>query len=418
MSAFCRVRVIFIERALFFRRASKLDRPAMTTPAQRLSPVYTGMPVTIFEHMSGLAREQGAINLGQGFPDDAPPPELVEAVVRATRERSHQYPPMAGLAELRDAVAGFYARAQGLPLARDNVIVTSGATEAVAAAILAVVSPGDEVILFAPAYDAYAPLVRRAGGIPVFVPLRPPHWRYSRDAIAAAITPRTRALVLNDPLNPTGTVASDAELAALAELCVAHDLIAICDEVWENVRFDGKPHRSLLALPGMAERTIKIGSAGKIFGATGWKVGWMVAAPAMATVLGRAHQFLTFTTPPMLQWALAEALADPAIAAGRQASWGASRAVLIDGLRREGFVVLDNAATWFACIDLAASGIALDDRAFSERAVREAGVASIPLSALWEGPGGPTSILRLCHCKPAAMLEEAVLRLARWRESL
>ncbi|KAJ8138025.1 hypothetical protein OY671_008762, partial [Metschnikowia pulcherrima] len=239
-----------------------------------------------------------------------------------------------------------------------------------------------------------------------------------RDAIAAAITPRTRALVLNDPSNPTGTVASDAELAASAESCVAHDSIAICDEVWENVRFDGKPHRSSSASPGSAERPIKIGSAGKIFGATGWKVGWMVAAPAMAAVSGRAHQFSTFTTPPMLQWASAEASADPAIAAGRQASWAASRAVSIDGSRREGFAVLDNAATWFACIDLAASGIALDDRAFSERAVREAGVASIPLSASWEGSGGPTSISRSCHCKPAAMSEEAVLRLARWRESL
>ncbi|MCW1382671.1 aminotransferase [Novosphingobium sp. KCTC 2891] len=395
----------------------------MIDPATRLHPVYAGMPLTVFEWMSGLARELGAINLGQGFPDDPPPPALTEAAVRAMHEKSQQYPPMAGLPELRDAVAAFHARTQGLPLARDNVIVTSGATEAIAAAILAVVGAGEEVLLFAPAYDAYAPMVRRAGGVPVFVPLAPPAWAYDRQAIAARITPRTRAMILNDPLNPTGTVASPDDLAMLAGLCVEHDLIAICDEVWEGVRFDGMAHRSLLAEPGMEHRAIKIGSAGKIFGATGWKVGWMVAAPAMASVLAKAHQFLTFTTPPMLQWAVAEGLADPALAPAIVAQWAVSRAALVEGLTRAGFAVAPNAATWFACIDLAASGIALDDRTFSERAVREAGVASIPLSALWEGNGregesGPITIVRLCHCKPVPMLEEAVSRLARWRDKL
>ncbi len=383
-----------------------------------LNPLYTAMPTTVFEHMSGLARTLGAINLGQGFPDDPPPPALTAAAARAMAERSQQYPPSAGLPELREAVAAFYGRTQGLDLTHEQVIVTSGATEALAAAVLAVVSPGDEVLLFAPAYDAYAPLVRRAGGVPVFVPLAPPRWAYHEAAIAATITPRTRAIMLNDPLNPTGSVASPAELAMLARLCCAHDLIAICDEVWENVRFDGLMHRSLLAEPGMAARTIKIGSAGKIFGATGWKIGWMVAAPEIAAVLAKAHQFLTFTTPPMLQWAVAEGLADPAIAAGLQAGWAASRAVLNDGLSRSGFAVLENSATWFSCIDLASSGIALDDVTFSERAVREAGVASIPLSALWEGAGAPRSIVRLCHCKPAAMLEDAAVRLGQWRAAL
>lgn len=390
----------------------------MTSPAQRLSPVYRDMPLTIFEHMSGLARSLGAINLGQGFPDEPPPPALLAALARATAERSHQYPPMAGLPELRRAIAGFYARTQGLAVVPEGVIVTSGATEAVASAILAVVAPGDEVVLFAPAYDAYAPLVRRAGGVPVFVALAPPHWRYDRAAIEAAITARTRAIVVNDPLNPTGTVASAPELAMLAQVCLAHDLIAICDEVWENVRFDGAPHASLMALPGMAARTIKIGSAGKVFGATGWKVGWMIAAPDMAAVIGRAHQFLTFTTPPMLQWAVAEGLDTPGLAQACTARWAQTRGVLLDGLARAGFAVLDSAATWFACIDLAASGIALDDRDFSERAVHEAGVASIPLSALWEGGAAPTGIVRLCHCKPEAMLADAVDRLSRWGDTL
>ncbi|MFY7834795.1 MAG: aminotransferase [Novosphingobium sp.] len=388
----------------------------MTTP--RLHPIYAEMPVTIFEEMSGLARETGAINLGQGFPDGPPPLALLDALARASAEQSHQYPPMAGLPELRRAVVAFYARTQGLDLSPTSVIVTSGATEAVASAILAVVQPGDEVLLFSPAYDAYAPLVRRAGGVPVFIALSPPLWCYDRATIEAAITPRTRALVLNDPLNPTGTVASAADLAMLAELCVQHDLFAICDEVWENVRFDGQRHASLLAQPGMETRALKIGSAGKIFGATGWKVGWIVAAPQVAAVVGRAHQFLTFTTPPMLQWAVAEALDRPDIAQSCTAGWAETRACLLEGLTREGFVLLPSSATWFTCVDLPASGIPLDDRTFAMRAVNKAGVASIPLSALWEGANAPTHIARLCHCKPEAMLIEAVERLARWRDRI
>ncbi|MBX9884249.1 MAG: aminotransferase [Novosphingobium sp.] len=388
----------------------------MTQP--HLNPIYAEMPVTVFEHMSGLARSLGAINLGQGFPDTPPPPSLTAAAMRAMQTRSQQYPPSMGVPELRDAVAAFYGRTQGLALTREQVVVTSGATEALAAAILAVVGTGDEVLLFSPAYDAYAPLVRRAGGVPVFVPLSPPHWHYDEAQIRAAISPRTRALILNDPLNPTGSVASAEERALLARIACEHELVAICDEVWEAVRFDGAKHRSLLAEPGMAARTIKIGSAGKIFGATGWKVGWMVGDAALAAVLAKAHQFLTFTTAPMLQWAAAEGLADPAITAALHADWSASRTVLIEGLSAAGFAVLDSMATWFACIDLAASGIALGDRTFSERAVREAGVASIPLSALWEGDGGPSMIVRLCHCKPPAMLEDAVARLSRWRAGL
>ncbi|NKJ43747.1 aminotransferase [Novosphingobium sp. SG720] len=388
----------------------------MTTPC--LNPLYAQMPTTIFEAMSGLARQHGAINLGQGFPDGPPPPALAQAAARAMAERSQQYPPMAGVPELRDGVAAFYGRRQGLALSREHVIVTSGATEAVAAAILATVQPGDEVLVLAPAYDAYAPLVRRAGGVPVFVALRPPAWAMPIDALHAAITPRTRALILNDPLNPTGTVTTAAERAALAALCVKANLVAICDEVWEVVRFDSQPHASLMAEPGMAARTIKIGSAGKIFGATGWKVGWLVADPALAAVVARAHQFLTFTTPPMLQWAVAEGLADDALIDSQVADWAASRAALLRALAAHGFAVLPGTATWFSCIDLAQSGFTLDDTTFATRAVAEAGVATIPLSALWEGSPAPRHIVRLCHCKPAAMVEEAVARLAAWRDGL
>lgn len=384
-----------------------------------IHPVYAAMEITVFEHVSGLARELGAINLGQGFPDGAGPPELIEAAARALAEKSSQYPPGAGLPELRDAICHHYRRRQGLELARDQVIVTSGATEAIAACVLALVRPGDEVILFQPAYDAYAPMVRRAGGVPVSVALRPPAWSYDAESLEAAISPRTRLLMLNDPLNPAGTVASATELAMIADACRRHDLFAICDEVWEDVRFDGVQHRSLMSLPDMVKRVVKIGSAGKIFGLTGWKIGWMIALPEVASALGRAHQFLTYASAPPLQWAVAEGLMLPGDwFASRNASWVASRQRLKTGLERAGFVVLPNAATWFLCLDLSASGIGLDDRTFSERLLREAGVASIPVSALWEGADAPRHIVRLCFTKPDALLDEAVARIEDFRRGL
>jgi aspartate/methionine/tyrosine aminotransferase len=225
--------------------------------------------------------------------------------------------------------------------------------------------------------------------------------------------------MLNDPLNPAGTVASHGELEMIARACVEHDLIAISDEVWEDVRFDAIPHRSLMSFPGMAERAVKIGSAGKIFGLTGWKIGWMIAAGDLGTAIMRAHQFLTYATAVPLQWAVAEGLALPdAVLAGQREGWAASRARLKAGLEGAGFVVLPNAATWFLCVDLAASGVALTDRVFSERAVVEAGVATVPVGALYEGDGAPTHIVRLCFTKPDAVLDEAVGRLAAWRAGL
>lgn len=386
--------------------------------AGRIHPVYAAMERTVFDRMSGLARAHGAINLGQGFPDAPGPAPVIEAAQRALREKSNQYPPGAGLPELREAVCGYHARRQGLRIAPEEVTVTSGATEAIACAVLALVQPGDEVILLQPAYDAYAPMVRRAGGIPVSVMLRPPYFHYDAAAIACAITPRTRVLMFNDPLNPAGTVASPAERASLARLCVEHDLIAICDEVWEDVRFDGLPHRSLMAEQGMAERTVKIGSAGKIFGITGWKIGWMIAQGELATAISRVHQFLTFTSAPPLQWAVAEGLAMPGTMLDEQRlGWAASRARLKAGLEQAGFAVLPNAATWFLCVDLAASGIAMDDQTFSDGAVVDAGVASIPVSALYEGEGAPRNIVRFCFTKPDAMLDEAVARLAAYAAS-
>ncbi|EIZ80168.1 aminotransferase [Novosphingobium sp. Rr 2-17] len=383
-----------------------------------IHPVYASMGATVFEHMSALARETGAINLGQGFPDGPPPPALLDAAARALHEKSNQYPPSVGLLELRQAACDFYARRQGLDLTPGEVCITSGATEAIAAAVLALISEGDEVIVFQPAYDAYAPMVRRAGGVPVSVPLTPPLFRYDPAAIEAVITPQTRALILNDPLNPAGTVASADELAGIARICMEHDLVAICDEVWEGVRFDGIRHRSLMACDGMATRTVKIGSAGKIFGLTGWKIGWMIARGELTAALGHVHQFLTFTTAVPLQWAVAQGLAMDDLLDGIQAGWAASHDRLTAGLKGAGFAVLPNAATWFVCVDLTASGIALSDLEFSERAVREAGVATIPVSALYESDGAPTNLVRLCFTKPDAVLDDAVARLVRWKQAL
>ncbi|QGP80337.1 aminotransferase [Sphingobium sp. CAP-1] len=381
-------------------------------------PVYRDMPTTIFEHMSARARETGAINLGQGFPEGPGPRDVLQAAADALLTRSNQYPPMPGLPELRSAVAAHYARHQSLDLDPQEVIVTSGATEAIAAALLALVRPGDEVLMLAPLYDAYLPLVERAGGVAKVVRLTPPDWRVTRDALAAAIGPRTRILLMNNPVNPTGIVLREAELALLANLCVAHDLIAICDEVWEQTVYDGVPHRPLMGFAGMRDRTVKIGSAGKIFSVTGWKVGWMCAAPSLATLLARAHQFLTFTTPPNLQWAVAQGLGWPDDWLTQQrAAYQASRDRLAAGLNAAGYVVHPGGATWFLSIDLPASGIALDDVTFCNRIIDEAGVAAIPISAFY--PHDPvTHLVRLCFAKADATLDQAIERLAAFRARL
>ncbi|MDP3489468.1 MAG: aminotransferase [Phenylobacterium sp.] len=378
---------------------------------------FAALPTTIFEEMSGLARAHGAINLGQGFPDNPGPEALRRKAAEAVMDGYNQYPPMAGLPELRAAVAAHYHRTQGLdfdPAA--EVVITSGATEALAAAFLALIEPGDEVIVFQPFYDAYLPLIRRAGGAPRLVSLSPPDWRFTKSMLEAAITPRTRFVVLNNPVNPTGVVVPDADLALLAEICVAHDLIAICDEVWEQVVFSPAVHRPLMGFPGMAERCVKIGSAGKMFGLTGWKVGFACAAAPLARHLATAHQFLTFTTPPNLQVAVAfglESMDDwwkqmPARLA-------ASQQRLASALTREGFAVLPSQGTYFLNVDLAASGVEMGDRDFARLAVTQAGVATIPVSALYEADP-VTTILRLCFAKADATLEEGALSLARARD--
>jgi aspartate/methionine/tyrosine aminotransferase len=380
-----------------------------------VNPVFASIQTTIFEEMSGLAREHGAINLGQGFPDHQGPEDLRARAAEALRTGLNQYPPMRGLPELRGAVAAHYAVAQGLDLGPEEVVVTSGATEAIAASLLALLSPGDEVVLFEPVYDAYLPLLRLAGASARFVRLQPPAWRLTEEALEAAFTPRTRVVVFNNPHNPTTRLFDAEEVALLARACVRHDVIAVCDEVWEHVRFDGAPHRPLIAEPGMRERTVKIGSAGKIFSMTGWKVGWAIAAPDLIGPIINAHQFLTFTTPPNLQAAVAWGLEKPAAwFEAMRADYQRSRDRLAAALEAQGFAVIPSEATYFLCVDLAASGLNLDDRTFCRRAATEAGVAAIPVSAFYE-EAPVRSIIRLCFAKADATLEEGAARLGRAR---
>lgn len=381
-----------------------------------MNPLYAAMPTTIFEKMSGLARETGAVNLGQGFPDSNGPPDVLAAAQRALVEVSNQYPPMAGLPMLRQAVADHYKRHQAIDLDwQREVTITSGATEALAAAILALVTPGDEVVLIQPMYDAYLPLVLRAGGVPRLVRLEPPHWRLTEAALAAAFSDRTAVVILNNPLNPTATMFSQDELALLACFAIRHDAVVISDEVWEHVVFDGRAHMPIMAQPGMRARTVKIGSGGKIFSLTGWKVGWMCAAPELTHALARAHQFLTFTTPPNLQAAVAWGLGkDDAYFTDMRADFARSRDRLTAGLEAAGWRVLPSAATYFLSIDLAASGVDLDDAAFCDRLVREAGVAAIPVSAFYaEAP--VSSVVRLCFAKADVTIDSGIERMRRAR---
>ncbi|MDX7954038.1 aminotransferase, partial [Lichenihabitans sp. Uapishka_5] len=317
-----------------------------------MNSIFADAGTSVFETMSRLAAQHGAINLGQGFPDGTGPRDVLEVAARALLDNSNQYPPMLGLPELRQAVAAHYRRFQALELdPASEVMVTSGATEALAGALMALIEPGDEVVLFQPMYDAYLPLVRRAGGVPRFVTLEPPHWRFDAAALAAAFGPRTRAVLFNNPLNPTGTVFGADDLALLARFCVAHDAVAICDEVWEHVTFDGAPHRTLMAELGMRDRTVKIGSAGKIFALTGWKVGFVMAAPGLLRGLARAHQFLTFTTPPNLQTAVAYGLGKPeAHFAAMRDGLQRSRDRFAAGLAELGWPVVPSQGSYFLCL--------------------------------------------------------------------
>src|SRR5260221_2129449 len=383
-----------------------------------MNPIYEAMKTSVFERMSLAATQYGAVNLGQGFPDFGWPDEILAFAARALTEGSNQYAPSRGLPVLREAVASHYQRHFGQDIGAGHVCVTSGATEALGAAILATVEPGDEVIIFTPAYDSYAPMIRRAGATPVEVALQPPGWRLERDALEVAVSERTSAILFNNPHNPAGRLFDADELETLAATAREHDLIVISDEVWEHVLLDGRSFTPLATLPGMAERTIKVGSAGKIFSLTGWKVGWIVAAPELAAVAARAHQFLTFATAPNLQSAVAFGLdeGDAWIQPMRD-RFQRARDRMTEGLRTAGYVVLDATSTYFLCVDLAASGIAIDDEAFATLAVERAGVAVVPLSAFAERDP-PRHLVRLCFGKKDETIDAGIAAMARAKELL
>ncbi len=383
-----------------------------------MNPLYEQMQTSVFERMSGLAAKHGAVNLGQGFPDFGWPEEILDAAARALKGGSNQYAPSRGLPQLREAIAEHYNRHHELALDAGRVCVTSGATEALGAAILATVTPRDEVIIFTPAYDSYAPMVRRAGGVVREIALQPPEWRIDRRAVEAAVTERTRAILFNNPQNPTGRLFDRDELAVVADAARNHDLTVISDEVWEHILLDGQRFTPLATLPGMAERTIKIGSAGKIFSLTGWKVGWLVAAPELAGVVARAHQFLTFSTAPNLQAAVAFGLDDgDRWIEPMKSRFANARDRMTSGLRNAGFTVLDAASTYFLCVDLAASGIDLDDEGFASAAVERAGVAVVPLCAFAEQEPS-RHLVRLCFSKKDETIDAGVAAMAKAREML
>jgi N-succinyldiaminopimelate aminotransferase len=382
------------------------------------NPVFAGLPTTIFTVMSALATEHRAINLGQGFPDRDGPEAIRAVAARALIDGPNQYPPMKGLAALRQAVSAHAAKFYGLAYDPETeVLVTSGGTEAITAAILALVGPGEEIVLVEPTYDSYRPIAQSAGASIRSIKLQPPDWRLTPAALAEAITPRTRVVVINSPLNPISRVFTRDELEALAQAVRRVGAVVICDEVYEHLTYDGRPHIPLATLPGMRDRVVRVGSAGKIFSLTGWKVGWVTGPKALVEVVAKAHQFLTFTTPPALQLGVAHGLAQemdfPLSLRGQLQT---NRDILARGLSEIGFEVLPCEGTYFLTAGIA--GLTNEkDRAFCERLVREAGVALIPLSVFF-ADGTPDTYVRFAFCKSQGLVEEALQRLKTYFQNV
>ena len=372
------------------------------------------MGTTIFAEMSAMAVATKSVNLGQGFPDTDGPAVVAEAAAAAIMAgRGNQYPPGAGVPELRRAIAAHQQRFYGLDVNPDTeVLVTAGATEAIAAALLALTEPGDEVIAFEPYYDSYAACIALAGAVRVPVTLRPPGFRPDLDALRAAITPRTRLILLNTPHNPTGAVFSRAELTAIADLAVEHDLLVITDEVYEHMVFDGE-HVPIVTLPGMAGRTVTISSAGKTFAFTGWKIGWVTGSAELVTAVRTVKQFLTFVNGGPFQYAVAEGLALPdSYYAQLNGDLRARRDLLCDGLAEAGFAVYRPAGTYFVTTDISALG-ETDGIAFCRSLPERAGVVAIPAAVFYDDAKAGESLVRFAFCKKPEVLEEALTRLRR-----
>jgi N-succinyldiaminopimelate aminotransferase len=377
-----------------------------------LNSRLAGMGTTIFAEMSALAVATGAVNLGQGFPDTDGPAEIAAAAAAAIMEgRGNQYPPGPGIPELRQAVAAHQKRFYGLDVDPDTeVLVTVGATEAVAASLLALLEPGDEVIAFEPYYDSYAACVAMAGGVRVPITLRPPDFRPDLDALRAAITPRTRLILLNTPHNPTGAVFTPTELARIAELACEHDLLVVSDEVYEHMVFDGT-HQPVVTLPGMAGRTVTISSAAKTFSFTGWKVGWVTGTPELVTAVRTAKQFLTYVGSGPFQYAVAQALALPdSYFASIATDLRTKRDILCEGLSEAGFEVYPPAGTYFVMTDVRPLGYG-DGMTFCRELPGRAGVVAIPSSVFYDNADAGRTQVRFAFCKKVEVLTEALARL-------
>ncbi|WP_331448302.1 pyridoxal phosphate-dependent aminotransferase [Streptomyces prasinus] len=390
----------------------------MTSSARPLlNRRLAGFGTTIFAEMSALALRTGAINLGQGFPDTDGPEEVREAAVRALRDgRGNQYPPGPGVPELRTAIAAHQRHRYGLALDPDTeVLVTAGATEAIAASMLALLEPGDEVVALEPYYDSYAACVAMAGAIRVPVTLRPREGRFhlDLDELRDAVTDRTRLLLVNTPHNPTGTVLTREELAAIAELAVERDLLVVTDEVYEHLVFDDAEHVPLATFPGMRERTVTISSAGKTFSFTGWKVGWVTGTPELVTAVRSAKQYLTYVSAGPFQYAVAEALTLPdAYFDDFRADHRRKRDLLADGLRSAGFEVYRPRGTYFITADIAPFG-EKDAYAFCRALPGRCGVVAVPVSVFYDDPEAGRSQVRFAFCKKDEVLTEAAVRLQR-----
>ncbi len=380
----------------------------MKTSSARLS----GLGTTIFAEMSALALRTGAVNLGQGFPDTDGPAEVIEVAVDALRGGRNQYAPGTGVPELRGAIAAHQKRFYGVDVDPDSEVgVTTGATEAIASALLGLVDAGDEVIVLEPYYDSYVAVIQMAGGVRRPVTLRAPDFRLPIDELRAAVSPRTTAILLNSPHNPTGTVLRRGELEVIAAVAIEHDLVVISDEVYEHLTFDGIPHLPIATLPGMAERTLTISSGGKSFSFTGWKIGWATGPAELVRAMIGAKQFLTYTSGSPLQPAIAHALdADDAYFDGFRAQLQSQRDLLCDGLAEIGFEVYVPEGTYFATTDITPLGFS-DGVEFCRTLPERAGVVAIPHQVFYDDVAAGRPLVRWAFCKKPEIIAEALDRL-------
>lgn len=382
-----------------------------------LNDVFQAQGTTIFTVMSGLAVQHEAINLGQGFPDiDGPEDIRAEAAARLING-PNQYPPMAGIPELRQAVADHNKRAYDLSFDWESeILVTSGATEALTDSLLAMLNPGDEAVLIEPFYDCYLPIIEQAGAIAKIVSLEPPEWKLPQDRLEAAFSDKTKLIVLNTPMNPCSKVFSTDELDRIAALIVKHDAYAVCDEVYEHLVFDNHAHNPLMTRPDMAGRCVRIGSAGKTFSLTGWKIGYISGPEHLVSTIAKAHQFVTFTTPPALQYAVAYGINEKdSYIKDLAADLESKRDFLKQTLNAIGLETLPCEATYFLTADVASLGFDGNDMDFCKYITTNAKVAAIPISAFYHpnSTHTPTSLVRFCFCKRQDVMEEAAARLKR-----